>query len=58
MGLDPATAGKSWRGAAIEAARITSELQSMGAELRELSGEGTPMTWCCGVKRPGLEQKC
>ena len=53
LGLDPATAGKSWRGAAIEAARVVSALRSSGAEVRELSGEGTPMTWCCGVKQAG-----
>ncbi len=53
MGLDPAAAGKSWRGAAIEASRIVTVLRSTGGEVRELSGEGTPMAWCCGVKRAG-----
>ena len=53
IGLDPAAAGKSWRGAAIEAARVVTGLRSMGAEVRELSGESTPMAWCCGVKQAG-----
>lgn len=51
MGLDPATAGKNWRGTAIEAPRIASAVRSVGGEVRELSGEGTPMAWCCGVKQ-------
>src|SRR5438309_2862040 len=33
LGLDPAAAGKSWRGAAIEAARIVSVLCSNGGEI-------------------------
>ena len=49
--LDPAAAGKSWRGAAIEAARIVSDLRLNGGEVRELSGEHTTMAWCCGVKK-------
>jgi SAM-dependent methyltransferase len=53
LGLDPAAGGKSWRGVAIEAARIVSDLRSNGAEVRELSGENTPMAWCCGVKKAG-----
>jgi len=51
LGLDPTAAGKSWRGAAIEAARIVSALHANGGEVRELSGENTPMAWCCGVKK-------
>lgn len=53
MGLDPAAVGKSWRGAAIEASRVESAVGSAGGEVRELSGEGTPMAWCCGVKWAG-----
>ena len=53
FGLDPAVAGKSWRGAAIEAERITAVVRSCGGEIRELAGENTPMAWCCGVKRAG-----
>lgn len=51
MGLDPATAGKTWHGAAINAERIELALGEAGGEVRELREAGTPMTWCCGVKR-------
>jgi ubiquinone/menaquinone biosynthesis C-methylase UbiE len=50
FGLDPAVAGKSWRGASIAAACIAEFVPSSGGEVRELAGENTPMTWCCGVK--------
>lgn len=53
LGLDPAAAGKSWRGAAIEADRIVAIVQSSEGEIREISGESTPMTWCCGRKKAG-----
>jgi SAM-dependent methyltransferase len=53
LGLDPVAAGKSWRGTAIEAARIVSVLRSSSGEVRELAGEGSPMAWCCGVKKSG-----
>ena len=53
FGLDPAAAGKSWRGAAIEAEQIESALHSGGGEVRELTGKNTPMAWCCGVKKAG-----
>lgn len=53
FGLDPAAAGKSWRGTAIEAGRIESALHSGGGEVRELAGKNTPMAWCCGVKSTG-----
>jgi ubiquinone/menaquinone biosynthesis C-methylase UbiE len=49
-GLDPAAAGKTWRGAAIVASRVGGIVQSNGGEIREMSGVNTPMTWCCGVK--------
>jgi ubiquinone/menaquinone biosynthesis C-methylase UbiE len=49
--LDPATAGKSWRGAAIGAARIAALVESVGGEVREMPGADTPLAWCCGVKK-------
>jgi SAM-dependent methyltransferase len=49
FGFDPCTAGKSWRGAAIDARRMQEGVRAAGGEVRELSGENTPMTWCCGV---------
>jgi len=54
MGLDPAAAGKSWRGAPIAAGTIADSVHASGGQVREISGENTPMAWCCGVKRlPG-----
>jgi hypothetical protein len=50
LGLDPYAAGKSWRGAAIGAEKIAQTVESNGGEIREMSGVGTPMAWCCGVK--------
>jgi hypothetical protein len=50
FGLDPAVAGKSWRGASVAGARIAECVRSSGGEVRELTGENTPMTWCCCVK--------
>ena len=49
FGLDPCAAGKSWRGAAIDAQSMKDSVRAAGGEVRELSGENTPMTWCCGV---------
>jgi ubiquinone/menaquinone biosynthesis C-methylase UbiE len=51
FGLDPTAAGKSWRGAAISASRIAAMVQANGGEVREMPGEGTPIAWCCGVKK-------
>lgn len=50
LGLDPSAAGKSWRGAAVGPERIAQTVVSNGGEIREMSGERTPMAWCCGVK--------
>jgi SAM-dependent methyltransferase len=50
MGLDPAAAGKSWRGAPIAAASIAECVRATGGEVREFSGANTPMAWCCGIK--------
>ena len=58
LGLDPAVAGKSWRGAAIGANQMVEVVQSNEGEIRELSGESTPMAWCCGKKRLVPEPRC
>jgi ubiquinone/menaquinone biosynthesis C-methylase UbiE len=50
FGLDPAAAGKTWRGVAIAASRVGEIVQSSGGEIREMYGVNTPMTWCCGIK--------
>lgn len=52
MGLDPAAAGKSWRGASIAASAIAECVRACGSDVREISGANTPMAWCCGVKSP------
>jgi ubiquinone/menaquinone biosynthesis C-methylase UbiE len=52
IGLDPAAAGKTWRGAAIAASRVGDIVQSSAGEILEMSGVNTPMTWCCGIKVP------
>jgi SAM-dependent methyltransferase len=55
MGLDPSAAGKSWRGAPIAAGTIADCVHASGGQVREISGEDTPMAWCCGVKGlPGV----
>jgi ubiquinone/menaquinone biosynthesis C-methylase UbiE len=53
LGLDPAAAGKTWRGAAISASRIAALVEESGGRVREMPGEGTPIAWCCGVKKTG-----
>ena len=50
FGFDPATAGKSWRGAAIDLVRVESAVHEGRGVIREIVGENTPMTWCCGTK--------
>ena len=50
LGLSPDIAGKSWRGAALDVRSVRTTLQSAGATLLEMTGEETPMTWCCGLK--------
>ena len=50
LGLDPAAAGKSWRGAAIESSLVLHVVHDASGIVLETSGQGTPMTWCCGVK--------
>jgi ubiquinone/menaquinone biosynthesis C-methylase UbiE len=51
--LDPAMAGKSWRGAAVEAAAVRVTLQVAGASETHVMGESTPMAWCWGKKISG-----
>jgi len=41
---------KSWRGASIAAGTITECVRASGGAVCEISGENTPMAWCCGVK--------
>lgn len=50
LGLDPAAAGKSWRGASIAAVTVAECVRSSGGQVREISGDNTPLAWCCGAK--------
>lgn len=51
VGLDPSVAGKSWRGAALDTGRVTDIVRVGGGEVRELRGQDSAFTWCCGVKQ-------
>jgi len=57
LGLPPDIAGKSWRGASLDAQGVRDTVKRAGAEVREMTGEKTPMTWCCGLKPRG-EKHC
>jgi len=50
LGFDPKIVGKSWRGAAVSAANVVEVLTSAGVATFEVTGEGTPLAWCSGVK--------
>lgn len=50
MGLDAAAAGRSWRGSAIPATTVAECVCTSSGQVLEISGENTPMTWCCGAK--------
>jgi hypothetical protein len=51
FGLDPALAGKSWRGAPIMASSVAECVHASSGMVREISGENTPMAWCCGIRQ-------
>jgi SAM-dependent methyltransferase len=51
LGLDPALAGKSWRGASMEAGSVAESVDASDGVVREINGENTPMAWCCGIRR-------
>jgi SAM-dependent methyltransferase len=50
MGLSPDLAGKSWRGASLSMRAVRETIESSGAIVKEMHGENSPMTWCCGLK--------
>jgi len=50
LGLPPDIAGKSWRGASLDVNAVRETVEMAGAEVREITGAETPMTWCCGLK--------
>ncbi len=51
LGLDLALAGKSWRGASLMAGSVAECVHASNGVVREISGENTPMAWCCGIRR-------
>jgi SAM-dependent methyltransferase len=51
FGLDPAMAGKSWRGASIDAGSVAECVQASSGLVREIICENTPMAWCCGIRQ-------
>jgi hypothetical protein len=50
LGLPPDMAGKSWRGASLDVKVVRKTIEAAGAAVKEMTGEGTPMAWCCGLK--------
>jgi SAM-dependent methyltransferase len=50
LGLPPDIAGKSWRGASLDAKLVRKTVETAGATVKEMTGEDTPMAWCCGLK--------
>jgi SAM-dependent methyltransferase len=56
LGLPPDIAGKSWRGAPLDVKMVRETVETAGATVKELSGEKTPMTWCCGLKSRAMVQ--
>lgn len=50
LGLSPDIAGKSWRGAALSVQQVRKLVENGTGVIHEMTGEHTPMTWCCGMK--------
>jgi SAM-dependent methyltransferase len=56
MGLSPEIAGKSWRGASLDVESVRQTVEIAGGTVKEMTGEKTPMTWCCGFKSRAIAQ--
>jgi hypothetical protein len=54
--LSPEIAGKSWRGASLDVKMVRATIEKEGAEVKEMTGEETPMTWCGGPKSRTKDQ--
>lgn len=50
-GLNPVLAGRSWRGAALDAAKVEQAVRACGGEVRETRDGDSAFAWCCGVKQ-------
>jgi SAM-dependent methyltransferase len=53
LGFDPETVGKNWRGARLDADKVVQAVRACGGSSVLVTGRGTPMTWCRGLKLPG-----
>ncbi|HYL87076.1 MAG TPA: class I SAM-dependent methyltransferase [Candidatus Angelobacter sp.] len=59
FGGDPQIAGKTWRGVSVSSERIAEYVRAAGGEVRGMTGQGTPMAWCCAVKgQETAERRC
>lgn len=50
LGFDPDMAGRSWHGTAMTAQHVVEAINICGGTVLQISGEGTPMAWCCARK--------
>lgn len=50
LGFDPATVGKSWRGASLQADRVIETLRTAGGSDIQITAQDTPLAWCRGRK--------
>ncbi len=50
LGLDSRMAGKSWRGAKLDATEVSQTLRAAGVSAVQMKGEGTNVVWCWGTK--------
>jgi SAM-dependent methyltransferase len=50
FGLDPLAAGRTWRGAALFPHEVLRAIWQCGGAVRDVTGWGTEMSWCCGYK--------
>jgi SAM-dependent methyltransferase len=48
--LDSAIAGRTWRGASVEAGKVSEVARAAGCSAPHIEGENGPMTWCWGTK--------
>ena len=53
VGGDPEIAGKTWRGVKVPAERMRGYVRTAGGDIREMTGETTPMAWCLASKTAG-----
>jgi SAM-dependent methyltransferase len=53
LGFDPETVGKNWRGARLDADKVVEAVRAAGGSSVLVTGKGTPMTWCRGLRLPG-----